>query len=57
MGNVAREVGVGPLDPVTYRWTDYKIVTERSDLWEGPNMPPGAFPVGTGTARSPIPGQ
>ena len=42
MGNVAHEVGVGPLDPVTYRWTDYKIVVEDSDLWEGPNMPPGA---------------
>lgn len=42
MGNVAREVGVGPLDPVTYRWTKYEVVVDGSDLWEGPNMPPGA---------------
>jgi hypothetical protein len=42
MGNVPHEVGVGPLDPVTYRWTDFKVVVEGSDVWEGPNMPPGA---------------
>jgi hypothetical protein len=42
MGNVAHEVFDGPLDPVTYRYTSYKIVVEGSDLWEGPNMPPGA---------------
>ena len=42
MGNVAREVMVGPLDPVTYRPTGYKIEVEGSDLWEGPNMPAGA---------------
>jgi hypothetical protein len=42
MGNVAHEVFDGPLDPVTYRATGYKIVVEGSDIWEGPNMPPGA---------------
>jgi hypothetical protein len=42
MGNVAARVGDGPLDPVTYRWTREKITAEGSDVWEGPNLPPGA---------------
>ena len=42
MGNVAHEVPDGPLDPVTYRWTNYKVTVEGSSVWEGPNMPPGA---------------
>jgi len=42
MGNVAREVGVGPLDPVTYRQTGFTVTVEGSDVWDGPNMPPGA---------------
>ncbi|OBK76826.1 hypothetical protein A5651_06080 [Mycobacterium sp. 1274761.0] len=42
MGNVAREVMVGPLDPVTYRPAGYEIKVEGSDLWDGPNPPPGS---------------
>ena len=42
MGNVPYEAGGGPLDPVTYRYTSWKVVVEGSSVWEGPNMPPGA---------------
>jgi hypothetical protein len=42
MGNVLHKVWVGPLDPVTYRYTDSKITLEGSDLWDGPNPPPGS---------------
>jgi len=39
---VASTQGVGPLDPVTYRWTQYEVRMDGSGVWEGPNMPPGA---------------
>jgi hypothetical protein len=42
MGNVPHEVMVGPLDPVTYRPAGYTIELAGSDLWDGPNVPPGA---------------
>jgi hypothetical protein len=42
MGNLPATVGDGPLDPVTYRYTRWKVTAEGSGVWEGPNMPPGA---------------
>jgi hypothetical protein len=42
MGNVPGKVWDGPLDPVTFRYTSWHIGLEGSDIWEGPNMPPGA---------------
>jgi hypothetical protein len=40
MGNVAHEVS--NIDPVTLRWLGTKVVVDGSDVWDGPNMPPGA---------------
>ena len=48
MGNVARTVWVGPFDPVTHRQTQQAIQLEGSELWDGPNMPPGAAAECTG---------
>ena len=48
MGNVPQQVWVGPLDPVTYRYSDSKITVEGSSVWDGPNIPPGAEAECTG---------
>jgi hypothetical protein len=40
MGNVPREVM--SFDPVTHQPTGYTVTVEGSDIWDGPNMPPGA---------------
>lgn len=47
MGNVAVKVPAG-LDPVTYQPTGW-TVQPTSNVWDGPNLPPGSeFDCGTG---------
>jgi hypothetical protein len=41
MGNVPSRIADG-IDPVTSQPTGWKITAEHSNLWEGPNIPPGA---------------
>lgn len=41
MGNVAHRVGVPPLDPVTYQYTNFRIEPGGGGVWEGP-IPPGS---------------
>jgi len=45
VGNVPHEMPVGPLDPVTYRWTNYEFTLDGSSVWDGPNPPEGTVKI------------
>jgi hypothetical protein len=54
MGNVGVRVPDG-LDPRTYQPTGWKVIP-NSNVWDGPNLPPGAATeCGTGLFGEPIP--